>query len=231
MRHIATVIAAVVIAPLAWLLIAFGQTETVKAVSAGSYSVGHLVRPLVLLAAAGILVGLIATLRFSPLGAVLAGLAYTASYVLLMVHHGTVDQVLGYTLKIAGEHADLRVPVQNGTSLVLGGLLLVAVVSVKRWRRWPNPEAAEEPTSATIPSQLTPESSSAFDGFSAAAGSTSGSLTGLGGSGDATSTLRWPATEQASSGATKTETAPSSSTSAFSSPWETPPRDDSTGLR
>jgi hypothetical protein len=230
MRHIATLIAAVVIAPLAWLLIAFGQTETVSAVTAGSYSVGHLARPLVLLAAAGILVGLIATLRFSPLGAVLTGAVYTASYVLLVVNHSTLDKTLGYTLKIAGERADLRVPVQTGTSLVLGGLLLVAVASVKRWRRWPRPASEVEAAPESPTPSLIPEPTSSFDGFST--GGTSGPTSlggGLGSAGDTTSTLRWPAAEPASTGATKTETAPKAA-NPFSSPWETPPRDDS-GLR
>src|SRR5437764_14276814 len=84
MRHIGTLIAAMVIAPLVWLLLAFGQGRSAqafaKAQSTGVYHGGDFLRPLQALAAAGRLLGLIATLRLSPLGAVVAGVAYASSY-------------------------------------------------------------------------------------------------------------------------------------------------------
>jgi hypothetical protein len=141
MRHLGTLLAAIVIAPAAWLLLAFGQTQAgtsfAKAATSGAWPAGDFLAPLLLLAGAGILLGLIGTLRFSPLGAVLTGLVYTASFVVLLFAGKTVNDLLNYTLTISGHKADLRAPVGSGASLVLGALLLVSAVSVKRWRRWP----------------------------------------------------------------------------------------------
>lgn len=145
MRHIATLIAAAVIAPLAWILLAFGQDRSVQVIANGDQA-GYLhgsefVRPALVLAAAGLLLGLIATLRFSPLGAVVTGAAYASSYLLLLAAPGGVLRLFRHNLSIAGKHADASTPIRTGTTLLLGGLLLVAVVSVGRWRRWPRPAA------------------------------------------------------------------------------------------
>jgi hypothetical protein len=149
MRHLGTLFAAIVIAPAAWLLIAFGQTEAgpafAKALASGAWPAGDFIAPLLLLAGAGILLGLLGTLRFSPLGAVLTGLAYTASFVALLFAGKTVNNLLNYTITVAGHKADLRAPVGTGTSLILGALLLVSVASIKRWLRWP--ALAGEPVS------------------------------------------------------------------------------------
>src|SRR5262249_18271838 len=143
MRHLGTFIAAIVIAPAAWLLIAFGQTESgmafAKALASGAWPAGDFIAPLLLLAGAGILLGLIGTLRLSPLGAVLTGLVYVASYVVLLFDGKGVNKLLGYTITIANHKADLRAPVGSGATLLLGSLLLVSVASVGRWRRWPKP--------------------------------------------------------------------------------------------
>ncbi|TML33003.1 MAG: hypothetical protein E6G35_01045 [Actinobacteria bacterium] len=141
MRHLGTLIAAIVIAPAAWLLIAFGQPEAgssfAKAQTTGAWPAGDFLAPLLLLAGAGLLLGLIGTLRFSPLGAVLTGLVYTASYVAVLFAGKTVNDLLNYRITITGHTADLRTPVASGATLMLGTLLLVSVVSVRRWRRWP----------------------------------------------------------------------------------------------
>src|SRR5258706_13608994 len=141
MRHIATLIAAAIIGPLAWVLIAFGQDRSVQifatADRAGVLHGSDFARPVLVLVAAGILLGLIAPLRFSPLGAVVTGAVYAASYLLLLTLPGTVLRQFRHTLSIGGWHADASTPIRSGTTLLLGGLLLVAVFSVRRWRRWP----------------------------------------------------------------------------------------------
>src|SRR5258706_15285899 len=130
MRHIATLIAAAVIGPLAWVLIAFGQDRSVQIFATGDRAgVLHgsdFVRPVLVLAAAGVLLGLIATLRFSPLGAVVTGAVYAASYLLLLVAPGTVLHLFRHGLSVAGWDADASTPIRSGTTLLLGGLLLVA---------------------------------------------------------------------------------------------------------
>lgn len=142
MRHFGTLIAAIVIAPLAWILLAFGQDRSVQAFAAATHpgmglSAADFVRPFEYLAAAGLLLGILATLRFSPLGAVVTGFTYTLSYALLLVAPQGVLDLFSHRLSIAGRHADATIPIRTGTTMILGVLLLVAVVSVGRWRRWP----------------------------------------------------------------------------------------------
>jgi hypothetical protein len=147
MRHVGTLIAAIVIGPLAWVMLAFGQERSDRAfASVQASSVAHpheFIRPLLLLAGAGILLGIVATLRFSPVGAVLIGVVYAASYVALLIDPKWLLDRLDRNISIAGRHAHLVTPIRTGTTLLLGALLLVAVVSVGRWRRWPTPPAEE----------------------------------------------------------------------------------------
>jgi hypothetical protein len=235
MRHIGTLIAAVVIAPLAWLLIAFGQEHSLTAFataqSSGTFHTGDFVRPLITLAAAGILLGLIATLRFSPLGAVVAGAVYAASYVALLIAPGRVDSLLSYRIKIAGQQASVETPVQTGTTLILGALLLVAVASVKRWRRWPvseQPATGEaistDPIDEVPPAGLSPNLLSwpASDPRGAESDS-AGFGSGFGGtaSGGGEPISAEPVTTQRI--VSRPTTTPSGS------PWRTPPRDDTDG--
>jgi hypothetical protein len=110
----------------------------------------------VYLAAAGVLVGLIATLRFSPLGAVLTGVVYVLSYVWLLVDPDWLLHLFRRDLSVFGQTADPTLPVRSGTTLIIGSLLVVSVLSAKRWRRWPRPviagagEPAPEPTPEPI---------------------------------------------------------------------------------
>src|SRR5215475_9993128 len=102
MRHVRTLIAAVVITPLAWILMAFGQDHSAQAfangANGGSLHGGDFFRPVLFLAAAGLILGLIATLRISPLGAVLAGFVYTVSYLALLVAPARVLDLLNHHL-------------------------------------------------------------------------------------------------------------------------------------
>lgn len=156
MRHVWTMIGAVVIAPLAWVLLAFGQSRSLQAFanqdSSGGFARSDFIGPAICLAAAGLLFGLIATLRFSPLGAVLAGVVYAGGYLCLLVRPDAVLDLLPHSITLAGHHADLTTPLRTGVTLLLGALMLVAVASVGRWRRWPAPvsDAADQTTDAPI---------------------------------------------------------------------------------
>ena len=135
MRHVWTMITAVFVAPLAWLLLAYGQDRTLQAFAneegAGAFAAGDFVRPALCLAAAGLLLGLIATLRLSPLGAVLTGLVYTASYLALLVDPDSVLGLFPKNVSFAGRSVDPTMPLRTGGALLLGALLLVGVVSVR----------------------------------------------------------------------------------------------------
>ena len=157
MRHIGTVIAAVVVGPLAWILLALGQDRRRACLrmhrTAGT-DANDFGWPLLLLAPAGILLGLIATLRFSPLGAVLTGMVYVASYVGLLISPTWLLDLLNHKLTLGGHQADLATPVRTGTTLLLGSLLLVGGASVHRWRRWPR--ATADAPAEVLPDEIVP---------------------------------------------------------------------------
>jgi hypothetical protein len=253
MRHIGTLIAAIVIGPLAWILIAFGQARSAAAFGnaqkTGALHTGDLVRPLIFLAAAGLLLGLIATLRFSPLGAVLTGVVYVLSYVWLFIDAKGLLNLFKRDLSIGGETADPTIPVRTGTTLLVGALLLVAVASVARWRRWPGPVAAEE----AAPPETAPEADELYglgpgdatmfraeNPVPAGTGGLGGtgvlSRSGSGGSDEPTESNvptqaapaepapRWPMGSESPTGSTSA--AGSAGRTPPGSPWSTPLRDE-----
>ncbi len=147
MRHLGTLITAIVVAPLAWILLAIGQQRSVAAFS-GDLQPAEFVQPLLVLAAAGLLLGVLGTLRFSPLGAMAIGIVYILSNTMLLVSPSTVTRVFTDDLNVAGQHIDLVAPIRTGTTMVLGVLLLVGATSMQRWRRWPRPADDAAPGTA-----------------------------------------------------------------------------------
>ncbi|GAB3864634.1 hypothetical protein ACFPIJ_03525 [Dactylosporangium cerinum] len=147
MRHLGTLITAIVVAPLAWVLLAIGQQRSVAAFS-GDLQPAEFVRPLLVLAAAGLLLGVLGTLRFSPLGAMVIGIVYILSDTMLLVSPSAVMRVFTDDLHVADRHIDLTEPIRSGTAMVLGVLLLVGAASVQRWRRWPRPDRDGAPETA-----------------------------------------------------------------------------------
>ncbi|BCJ64369.1 hypothetical protein [Polymorphospora rubra] len=143
MRHILSLLAGAVAAPLAWVLVALGQGASSRTVSAwfetDRFDGADLVQPAVYLGAGGIVLGLVATLRISPLGPLLAGLLLLIPYAALFVDPFAVRDAVPAGWRLFGDPVDLRQPLQNGTLLFLGGLLVMATFSAKRWRRWPQP--------------------------------------------------------------------------------------------
>jgi hypothetical protein len=140
MRHLGSLLAALVVGPVAWVLLAFGQTEFVWGNGA---TLGGWPERALALAAAGLLLGLIATPRISPVGPLVVGVAYTGYAVAALWRRGVHD-ALPDTVRIAGRTVDLQAPVDTGTAIAVGVLLLVAAVSVRRWQRWPRHPAAPE---------------------------------------------------------------------------------------
>jgi hypothetical protein len=140
MRHLGSLLAGLVIAPLVWLLIAAGQPRAAQIfdrwASADTASTGDLLAPLGLLLAAGLLVGLIGTLRWSPVGPLVAGLLLLIGYAVALIRPFLLLDTLP-VWRVSGARVDLAVPLTNGTLAVLGSALIVAVVSRSRWRRWP----------------------------------------------------------------------------------------------
>ncbi|GAA0708830.1 hypothetical protein Drose_21705 [Dactylosporangium roseum] len=162
MRHLATLIAALVVAPLAWVLLALGQGRSVAVFADagnGTLRPDDFVRPLLFLAAAGLLLGMLGSLRFSPLGAMVMGAAYTLSYTMMLVSPSWVLDLFADDASLAGWHVDLAAPIRTGTAMVLGVLLLVGALSVRRWRR---PARADDPAAGSM---AEPERQVGIDGL------------------------------------------------------------------
>jgi len=138
MRHLATLIAAVFVAPLSWLLLAAGQDGSTQAFAhaqnTGAFNGADFVQPVISLAGTGLILGFLSTVRFSPLGAVLVGGAYAAGYLGLLFDPDGVLGLFPARLSVAGRSIDPSTPIRTGTALLLGALLVMATVSVGRRR-------------------------------------------------------------------------------------------------
>lgn len=149
MRHLWSLLAGAVAAPLTWVLVALGQggsTRTVTGwVETRSFDTVDLIEPAAYLAVAGILLGLLGTLRWSPLGPVVAGALLIAPYAGMFADPLAVRDAVPGGWKILGDPIPLRLPLDNGTLLLVGALLLMAAFSAQRWRRWPAPAPAPAP--------------------------------------------------------------------------------------
>ncbi|MFF5176019.1 hypothetical protein ACFY3U_25805 [Micromonospora sp. NPDC000089] len=160
MRHLWSFLAGLVVAPITWVLVTLGQDGSGRTVhrwvEIGTYSTPNLIEPAVYLGVAGILLGLLGTLRVSPLGPLVAGLLLITPYVGMFVAPFTVLDKIPEGHKLLGDPLPLREPVQDGTLFLIGLLLLVAVFSGQRWRRWPRPSAGAELTPAGTPTDDTP---------------------------------------------------------------------------
>jgi hypothetical protein len=141
MRHMRSLIIAIIVAPLAWVLLALGQVRSTGAFpgagQGGALHTADFVRPMVLLAGAGLLLGILGLLRLSPLGALVIGVVFTLSYTILLVAPSQVVDLLGRNVSVMGRHIDLAAPIRTGTTMMLGVVLLVGTVSMRRWQRWP----------------------------------------------------------------------------------------------
>ena len=148
MRHLWSLLAGIVAAPLAWLFLATGQHRSERTVTgweqAGRFDTADLIGPVIFLLVAGILLGVVGTLRWSPAGAVAAGLLLVIPTVFMFADPFETLDAFSYdqTNRWLGQDLQLWKPLENGTLLVLGALLLVAGLSVQRWRPWPQPPAA-----------------------------------------------------------------------------------------
>jgi len=140
-RHFWSLLAGVVAAPVVWVLVALGQSGSATTISrwaeTDTFHTARLIEPAVYLAVAGIVLGLIATLRISPLGALAAGLLLATPYALMFVEPLRTRSAVPGGWKLFGDPLPLRLPLENGTLLLLGSLLVVAMFSAQRWRRWP----------------------------------------------------------------------------------------------
>ncbi|MFG1952136.1 hypothetical protein [Micromonospora sp. NPDC048830] len=158
MRHLWSFLAGLVVAPVTWVLLTLGQDGSARTITRwveiGTFNTANLIEPAVYLAVAGILLGLLGTLRVSPLGPLAAGLLLVAPYVGMFVAPFTVRDRIPEDWKVLGDPLPLALPVQNGTLFLIGALLLMATFSRQRWRRWPGPAAEPAPVPADRPDDI-----------------------------------------------------------------------------
>ncbi|EEP73439.1 hypothetical protein MCAG_03766 [Micromonospora sp. ATCC 39149] len=137
------------VAPVTWLLLTLGQDGSARTITRwveiGTFNTANLIEPGVYLAVAGVLLGLLGTLRFSPLGPLVAGLLLITPYVGVFVAPFEVRDRVPEDWTVLGDPLPLFLPVRNGTLFLIGVLLLMATFSGQRWRRWPRPAAEPAP--------------------------------------------------------------------------------------
>jgi hypothetical protein len=140
MRHLWSLLAGIVAAPLAWLSLATGQHRSQATLSgweaAGTFDTTQLIGPAAILVAAGVVLGLLGTLRWSPVGPIVAGVLFVVPTVFLFVNpFRTLDAIPGgENWRLLDQDLLPHLPVANGTLLVLGSLLLIAGFSAQRWQ-------------------------------------------------------------------------------------------------
>jgi hypothetical protein len=150
MRHLWSLLAGIVVAPLTWCLVALGQDGSQQQVgdwvSTRRWDSVDLIEPAAYLVVAGILVGLVATLRISPVGPLVGGLLLVAAYAGLFIAPLDVRDAVPDDWTVQDRHIALLVPLDNGTLALIGVLLVIAVFSADRWRG--RPAAATTATAA-----------------------------------------------------------------------------------
>ncbi|RLP82680.1 MULTISPECIES: hypothetical protein [unclassified Micromonospora] len=153
MRHLWSFLAGLVVVPITWVLVTLGQDGSSRTVDRwveiGTFNTANLIEPAVYLGVGGVLLGLLGTLRVSPLGPLVAGLLLVTPYVGMFVAPFEVRDAIPHGWKVLGDPLPLRLPVENGTLFLIGLLLLMAAFSRQRWQQWPRP--VTEPATAPAP--------------------------------------------------------------------------------
>jgi hypothetical protein len=133
MRHVWSLIAGVVIAALAWFLIAFGQGAMISGQAANDFK-GEFILGGLLIAGVGLLLGLVSSLRTSPVGALVASLVYLGASMFTLFARADALKVFSREVNIGDYTSNLATPITTSVLAVAGGMLLVAVFSPARWR-------------------------------------------------------------------------------------------------
>ncbi|CAM3549264.1 hypothetical protein [Stackebrandtia soli] len=133
MRHIASLFAGLIIAPLAWLLVGAGQIGLNPSLYEATAGTPNRYIAMAMLAGAGILLGSLAVTRMSPAGPVTAGAILLIAFFLFR------SDILAFN--VPGSLAAAKIPAgsaiaagQQGLVLAMATLLLLTAVVPSRWR-------------------------------------------------------------------------------------------------
>lgn len=136
MRHIWSLILGVVIAPLAWFLVAFGQSAMSRGHSLSDFKNDFILGGL-LIVGVGLLLGLIGSLRTSPVGALIAALVFLGASGFAIFAPLEALNLFGDARTLGSYELNLATPLTSGVLAVVGGMLLLSVFSPARWRAKP----------------------------------------------------------------------------------------------
>ena len=150
MRHVLSLVMGVVIAPLVWVAVAVGQGATKEGVPDGLLVSG------LVLVGVGLVAGLLASLRTSPVGAVFASIVYLGASAFMYLDHSRGLDLFTTNWTVESYPIDLASPLTTGVLAFAGGLLLMSVFSAARWRgRKTEPEIEPDNTWSPIPATET----------------------------------------------------------------------------
>ncbi|MGH8791084.1 MAG: hypothetical protein ACRDXX_00340 [Stackebrandtia sp.] len=133
MRHIGSLVAGIIFAPVAWLLI--GAAEIGLNTSVFPDAVGAPDKPIAMgmFAGAGLLLGLLAVTRWSPAGPLAAAAVFGGGFAIFRVMGGNVT--LPSSLEAAKIPADsVMVAGDSGWGIAIAVLMFMSVVIPGRWR-------------------------------------------------------------------------------------------------
>lgn len=105
-----------------------------------------------LIVGVGLLLGLIGSLRTSPVGALVAAVVFLGASMFALFAPLNALDVFGDARKVGSYQLNLAEPLTTGILAVVGGMLLISVFSATRWR---NPRPAADPVPEEVPSEST----------------------------------------------------------------------------
>jgi hypothetical protein len=146
MRHLASFLFGLVLAPVIWFLAALGQFRLTQALPTETDAGGSFVElalGALLMAAGGVWLGLLLGSRISPLGPGVAGLAWLALGAAFVLD---IDRIINALPDGPTGQSNLyELPLRQGYVFLIGVALLVPLFSPSRWRARAEAEIPDEP--------------------------------------------------------------------------------------
>jgi len=132
MRHLGSLALTVVLAPIVYLLIGFGQGKLSLGFGPDHTKWSTVAVAVAALLGAGVCYALLTLTRISPIGPMLAGAAYIAVPLVAMAKRGTIYHDLDHS--VLGVHHATLLPLTSGVLIFAGLPLIATMFSGRRWR-------------------------------------------------------------------------------------------------
>jgi hypothetical protein len=131
MRHVLSLVVALVLTPVIYVTALISAARLGEAMDAGSLTAGPAAIGFFAAVISGGLYAMLVLTRLSPVGPVLAGLAYLGLTVWAVMDHNAVTGLLRDVVKVVPDGSALA----PATTALLAVPLLATVFSLRRWRR------------------------------------------------------------------------------------------------